>query len=204
MTTQRAMARQERCELADFLATLTPADWSVASLCAGWTVKEVVSHVYSYEELGVAGLVRRFAQGRIVHANQVGVEDYASWSTDRLVALARDHVEPRGLTAAFGGMIALVDGTIHHQDIRRPLGQPRHIPEERLLRVLRLTVGNPRLGVPLRIRGVRLCADDLNWSHGRGAEVTGRAEALLMAMAGRAAVLGELSGPGVPILASRL
>jgi hypothetical protein len=32
-------------------------------------------------------------------------------------------------------MIALVDGTIHHQDIRRTLHRPRVIPVERLERI---------------------------------------------------------------------
>ena len=29
-------------------------------------------------------------------------------------------------------MIALVDGTIHHQDIRRTLGRPRDVPADRI------------------------------------------------------------------------
>jgi uncharacterized protein (TIGR03083 family) len=40
--TVRALARQERAEFADFLDTLTPKQWSAASLCEGWTVRDVV------------------------------------------------------------------------------------------------------------------------------------------------------------------
>ncbi|MGH3432566.1 MAG: hypothetical protein ACRDQB_06995, partial [Thermocrispum sp.] len=36
--------------------------------------------------------------------------------------------EPRGLTAGFGGRIGVLDGMIHQQDVRRPLGLPRTIP----------------------------------------------------------------------------
>jgi uncharacterized protein (TIGR03083 family) len=101
-------------------------------------------------------------------------------------------------------MIALVDGTIHHQDIRRPLGQPRTIPAERLQRVLEAVPSNPRLGAGRRIRGLRLHATDIDWSHGNGPEVAGPGEALLMAITGRRSVVDELTGPGQPTLAARL
>jgi len=101
-------------------------------------------------------------------------------------------------------MIALVDGTIHHQDIRRSLGRPRTVPADRLERVLGLVPGNPRLGAGRRIRGLRLRANDVDWAHGRGPEVTGPGEALLMAMSGRPAALGDLDGAGLGTLAERL
>ena len=199
-----AMARQERAEFAEFLATLTPQQWSAPTLCTEWNVKDVVAHVISYEELGVGGLIKRFAKGRVVRANQVGVDEYSRLSPVQLVEFLGAHLQPQGLTAGFGGMIALVDCTIHHQDIRRPLGLPRAIPADRLHRVLQLTRGNPRLGVPRLIRGLRLRANDIDWSTGSGPEVVGAGEALLLAMAGRPAVLGELNGDGRQILASRI
>jgi uncharacterized protein (TIGR03083 family) len=198
------MARAERADLAEFLATLTPQDWEAPSLCTRWSVKDVVAHVISYEELGAAGLLKRFAKGWIVRANQVGVDEFASLSPEQLLRFLRDHLQPRGLTAGFGGMIALVDGTIHHQDIRRSLGRPRDIPADRLMRVLGLVPGNPRLGAGRRIRGLRLRANDTDWTHGRGPEVTGPGEALLMAMSGRHAAVADLTGPGLDTLAARL
>jgi hypothetical protein len=44
----------------------------------------------------------------------------------------------------------------------------------------------------------------MEWSHGRGPEVHGSGEALLMAMAGRADALRDLDGPGKAKLARRL
>ncbi|OHV06659.1 maleylpyruvate isomerase family mycothiol-dependent enzyme [Mycobacterium talmoniae] len=199
------MARAERGDLAAFLATLSPEQWTAPSLCAGWTVKDVVAHMISYEELHVLGLIKRFAKGRVVHANQVGVDEFSSLTPQQLLEFLNNHLHPRGLTAGFGGMIALVDGTIHHQDIRRPLGQPRTIPADRLQRVLQLVPGNPRLGAGRRIRGLHLHATDVNWTHGSGGpEVIGTGEALLLAMTGRRSVVDELSGAGVPVLAGRL
>jgi uncharacterized protein (TIGR03083 family) len=202
--TLMSMARAERADLAAFLATLTPQQWATPSLCTGWTVKDVVAHMISYEELGAMGLIKRFVKGRIVRANEVGVDEFAPRSPQQLLEFLRNHLTPQGLTAGFGGMIALVDGTIHHQDIRRTLGQPRTIPADRLKRVLGLVPGNPRLGAGRRIRGLRLRATDIDWAHGHGPEVIGPGEALLMAMAGRPAALADLAGPGHATLAARL
>ncbi|MGA5542147.1 maleylpyruvate isomerase family mycothiol-dependent enzyme [Mycobacterium sp. NPDC051198] len=198
------LACAERTDLADFLATLTPEQWRTESLCAGWTVKDVVAHVISYDELNIAGLLKRFAKGRIVRANEIGVAEYAAMSTDELLAFLYRHLRPQGLTAGFGGMIGLVDGTVHHQDIRRALGRPRVVPAQRLQRILPLVPGNPRLGAGRRIRGLRLRADDIEWVHGDGPEVTGHGEALLLAMTGRRQAAEELTGPGVATLLSRL
>ncbi|OBF10607.1 DinB family protein [Mycobacterium sp. ACS4054] len=202
--TLMSMARDERADLAEFLATLTPQQWDAPSLCTRWTVKDVVAHMISYEELGALGLLKRFAKGWVVRANQVGVDEFADLSPQQLLDFLRAHLEPRGLTAGFGGMIALVDGTIHHQDIRRALDRPRTVPADRLERVLGLVPGNPRLGAGRRIRGLHLRATDIDWAHGRGPEVTGPGEALLMAMSGRPAALAELDGPGLDTLAGRL
>ncbi|NKZ13265.1 maleylpyruvate isomerase family mycothiol-dependent enzyme [Mycolicibacterium septicum DSM 44393] len=198
------LARDERTDLAEFLATLTPEQWHAESLCAGWTVKDVVAHVVSYEELNLAGLLKRFAKGRVVHANEVGVAEYSTMSTDELLEFLNRHLRPQGLTAGFGGMIGLVDGTVHHQDIRRALGRPRTVPAQRLQRILPLVPGNPRLGAGRRIKGLRLRANDIEWEHGSGPEVTGTGEALLLAMTGRRQAAEELAGTGAATLLSRL
>jgi uncharacterized protein (TIGR03083 family) len=207
MASQRSMmdlAYAERRDLAAYLRTLSDADWQAASLCAGWSVRDVVSHVVSYEELSTFGLLRRFARGRIVHANEVGVRDFASYTPTELLNFLEAHLRPQGLTSGFGGMIGLVDGTVHHQDIRRALGHPRTIPTERLERILPAVPGNPRLGAGKRIRGLHLRATDVDWEHGTGPEVIGTGEALLMTMTGRRDALDELSGPGQPAVAARL
>jgi uncharacterized protein (TIGR03083 family) len=198
------MACDERSDLAAFLETLTPLEWNAPSLCDRWTVKDVVAHVVSYEELTPFGLVKRFAKGRVVRANEVGVREFAPMSPQELMEFLRRHLRPKGLTAGFGGMIALVDGTVHHQDIRRALGDARTVPVERLERILPLVPTNPRLGAGRRMRGLRLTATDVAWQHGDGPEVSGTGEALLMAMTGRQDAVNELGGPGQATLAGRI
>lgn len=202
----RFLAKAERADLADLLESLTPEQWSTPSLCDGWSVRDVVAHVYSYEGLGIGGLVARFVTGGLLpdRVNAAGVAKLANQPVEALAGLARDHLEPQGLTSLFGGRIALTDGLIHHQDIRRPLNLPRKIPPDRLRPALDFALTAPTLRARKRVRGLRLVATDLDWEAGTGKAVEGPAEALLLAIAGRPIVISELAGPGQPILAARL
>ena len=201
-----SLARDERTELAELLAGLTPEQWDAPTLCEQWRVREVVAHVYSYEDLGWGWLAVRMltAGGNVDRANAAGVADHASESAEELLARAREHIQPTGLTAMMGGRIALTDGMIHQQDIRRPLRLPRHIPDERLIAALETARSAPTLSAGKLIRGLTLRATDLEWSTGTGPEVEGSGEALLMAMAGRRGIAAELSGSGVTTLAERM
>ncbi|MBB4689720.1 maleylpyruvate isomerase family mycothiol-dependent enzyme [Amycolatopsis jiangsuensis] len=201
----RRFAREERADFADFLDTLRPQQWAEPTLCTGWTVRDVVAHVVSYDEIGARGLVRRFARGKLSldRANALGHEEYRARPPEDLVAVLRRNPQPRGLTAAFGGMIGFLDGLIHQQDIRRPLGLPRTIPPERLYAALRVLLFAIPVGAARRLPGLRAVATDLDWSAGRGAEVRGPAEAVLLALAGRRAATTDLAGPGLELLVSR-
>lgn len=200
------LARQERSELADFLEQLTPEQWEVRSLCSRWRVRDVAAHVISYEEHGKVDLLRRLGRARLRFGelNDVGLAEYADLDTRQLIAFLRSHLDPQGPTARFGGRVGLVDALVHQQDIRRPLGMPRTIPQERLLHALAFAVTAPPLRGFWNARGVRLVATDLDWSRGRGPEARGTAEAALMVLAGRAGVAQELAGPGADVLRRRL
>ena len=202
----RRRARDERADLAAFLATLSPGRWQAPTLCAQWRVRDVVAHVISYDDLDVRGVLAVAARGRLSlgRINAAALERYQTRSPQQLLALLTGHLQPRGLAAALGGRVALVETLIHHQDIRRALGRPRHIPAERLLPALRLAMIAPDIAGPWRIRGVRLVATDLRFTGGAGPQVRGPAEALLMAIAGRRGVVSELTGPGQAKLARRI
>jgi len=202
----RRRARDERADLAAFLATLSPGRWQAPTLCAQWRVRDVVAHVISYDDLDVRGVLAVAARGRLSlgRINAAALERYQTRSPQQLLALLTGHLQPRGLAAALGGRVALVETLIHHQDIRRALGRPRHIPAERLLPALRLAMIAPDIAGPWRIRGVRLVATDLRFTAGAGPQVRGPAEALLMAIAGRRGVVSELTGPGQAKLARRI
>ncbi len=63
---------------------------------------------------------------------------------------------------------------------------------------------NLLIGSKRRIAGLALKANDLDWQTGAGPVVTGPALSLVLAMTGRAAALGDLSGDGVATLRSRM
>ncbi len=199
------LAADERADLADFLDTLTPEQWSAPSLCEGWSVRDVVAHVVSYEELGPAGILARRVKGW-GHGgpNEVGRAEYARRSPTELVAFLRTHLTPHGITALFGGGVGLTDGLIHHQDIRRALNRPRTVPADRARPALDFALRSPKLPSRKNTRGLQLRATDLDWQQGSGPEVAGPAEALLMVIAGRPDALDDLDGPGVPALAERM
>ena len=205
MTSTKEMARDEREAFASLLDGLTPQQWNTPTLCELWTVREVAIHTVSYDELSTAGLVGRFLKGRLNtdRINAIGVADYSDRSPQQITVLIRSYAQPHGLTGGFGGKIALTDGMIHQQDIRRSIGLPRTIDPERLRTALNFARFAPTIRGAWRARGVRLVASDLDWSHGRGPEVRGPGEALLMAMAGRRAALDDLDGPGKAKLAQQ-
>lgn len=200
------LARAERADLLALLSELAPHQWDGPTLCTGWRVRDVVAHMISYEGLGRRELFRLFAKGRFHpgRVNDLGVAERRDAGPDELLTLLEQRLEPDGLTTGFGCRVALLDAMIHQQDIRRPLGAPRTIPAERLLPALEFARFAPPIGAFWRARGLRLVATDLDWTAGRGPEVQGPAEALLMAIAGRRDVAGELTGPGQPTLAARI
>ena len=202
----RRLARDERADLAAFLTTLTPQQWQAPTLCARWRVRDVVAHVISYDNLDARALIAvavraRFRPGRI---NDTALTRYDQHTPEQLLALLTGNLQPRGQPAALGGRAGLVETLIHHQDIRRALGQPRAIPAERLRPALHTALIAPDIAKPWPLRGVRLVATDLRFSFGIGPPAEGPAEAILMTIAGRPAAISELSGPGQATLAARI
>ena len=200
------LAEEERTALLTLLRGLTAAQWEARSLCPKWRVRDVATHVVSYEELSPPTLVATFLRGglRVKGVNEVALKRYEHLGPEAVIDLVARNVRPRGLTSGFGGGIALTDATIHHQDIRRALHLPRRIPAARLVPVLDFALRAPTLPAHRNAKGITLTATDLDWTSGQGPEVRGPAEALLMAIAGRRQALGELDGPGLQTLRSRV
>lgn len=203
MLSVRLHAERERAAFADFLAILTPEQWSSPSLCEGWSVRDVVAHTLAYltqsrTELFIGMTRNRWDVDRL---NGQRLKRYVQTGPDQLVELMRRGAEPSGAGALYGGRVALIECLIHQQDVRRPLGIQRAIPTDRLSLSLNYARVSPVIGGAWRTRGLRLTATDMDWSAGRGPQVRGTGEALLLAMTGRlASVVNELDGPGVPLL----
>jgi uncharacterized protein (TIGR03083 family) len=193
---------RERTELLALLESLTPEEWEAPSLCSGWRVRDVVAHVVAYDRFAPS-LVRHFVRARF-SVDRVNIRTAAAWSsrsTDELLARLGANLLPGGITRLIGWRVALQDAVIHQQAVRRPLGRPRTIPAERVAGVLECLVDPPALtGLQSRAPSVRVEATDIAWTWGDGSLISGRGEALMMALAGRESVVDELTGPGVSLL----
>jgi uncharacterized protein (TIGR03083 family) len=200
------LAEEERADLLALLRALTPTQWDAPSLCTEWRVRDVATHIVSYDELSKAATVAIFLRGglRTGRVNDVALIRYRGLNPGGIVDLVARHQRPNGLPSGFKGGIALTDGTIHQQDIRRALDLPRTIPEHRLVPALTFSLGAPTLPSKGNAKGLKLVATDVDWTAGAGPEVIGPGEALLMAAAGRAQAIDDLTGDGLPTLRRRV
>jgi uncharacterized protein (TIGR03083 family) len=180
--------RAERERLCALLTDLSPEQWEVSSLCAGWRVREVVAHVtmpFRTTSLGfLAGMARAgFSFNR--YADRDARATARMLSGNDLVDLLRRNTDhpwqpPRG-----GQVGALSHDVIHGLDVTEPLGLPA-APPERIATVLAST--SPRqvryFGVDLT--GRRLTASDADVTVGEGAQVhTMPAKDVLLVLTGR-------------------
>jgi uncharacterized protein (TIGR03083 family) len=196
----------EREALADDLASLTDEQWATASLCPGWSVRDVLGHVIATAKMTqgafFAGMARAGFRFNDMSNTRIAAEATVA-PADGLAELRRhltDTTHPPGPVEAMLG-----EAVVHGEDIRRPLGIKRAYPPEAVTRAADFfRRSNLLSGSKRRTAGLRLRADDLEWAAGGGPEVTGPALSLLMAMTGRAAALDDLSGEGVTTLRSRM
>ena len=205
MDTWPAVA-EERLVLAEVLAGLTPEQWETPSLCGAWTARAVATHLLLPLVSGVRGFVPDLvrARGRFDRASERGVaRAMEQLTTAQVVAGLRAQAGNRYRPPTMPSSTPLTEVLVHGQDILVPLGIDFRRPVERWEVALGfLTSAAARRGyVHGRLPGVRLVAAETEWTHGSGPEVYGPARALGLTLAGRDARLGELSGPGAPLLA---
>jgi uncharacterized protein (TIGR03083 family) len=199
---------QERLSLADLLETLTDAEWDLPSLCDGWRVKDVAAHVALAPQPPNAWgmLVEGFrAHGSFHKLNHDVSVRHANRPGADLVGELRQRAASRRLPKVTNYRNILYDILVHGQDIAIPLGRQREMPKEAA------RAGADRvwtMGWPFwarhRLKGFRLTATDVDWTAGRGEDVHGPIDAVLLLLTGRTVSLPRLSGPGSTALATRL
>src|SRR5918999_4187924 len=202
-----AAVAAERHRVADLVADLTDEEWTTPSLCAAWTVRDVLAHLTVTTRLTVPRLVRAAvrARGRFDRvAVDLAAQRAAAYSTDELVAQLRDSA---GSTRRFPGSTPrdpLMDLVVHGQDIARPLGRRHGSPPDVVADCLAYVAVNRFMGGPRRLAGVRLVSTATGWTLGDGAELRGPDVDLLLVAAGRRAGLDALEGPRVAGGSARL
>ena len=173
-------------QLAHLLDDFDEAQWRTPSLCADWTVREVVGHLITPFAWGTTKFLRRFVVGGCnVHKTMSqAAKQLAQRPTSTLVGTLRAHAETRLAPPGLGPEASLIDIVMHTQDICRPLGIPQSVDGDRARCILDFLVSWHGykawvLTDPRWIAGLRLAPDDLDWVWG-GAEVRGTAAAVMM------------------------
>ena len=177
------------------------------SRCSLWRIRDVLAHVTEGAQgaFGVGAIVGGMLRYGFNHNQWVAVDGQQRGQQDPAVVLdALRHAATRQAQPRTRLVRGLTHVLVHGQDICRPLGITRHLPEAHLIPVAEFVKDDVHIfGAKKRIAGLRLAATDMDWSHGTGPEVTGPAEALVMLMAGRLIALDDLSGEGKPTLVAR-
>jgi len=202
---ERLVAGARRAGLAADLADLTGPQWAAPSLCAGFTVRQVLAHLTAGASLSpvrwLAGVIRcRFDFDKQVAmrlAEQLGATPAETLARFRRVVTST--IKPPLPTAAMLG-----ETIVHAEDIRRPLGIHRDYPISTLTQLASYYQGTdlPVL-TKRRIAGLRLQASDGPFATGSGPLVSGSTLALVMAMAGRVTYCDELDGDGAATIRAR-
>ena len=202
-----AAVKAERHHLCDFLEQLDDADWTTASLCSAWNVREVVAHltITTRATVGFVAMAALKARGNFDRMTADVARDRASrFTAAELVQQLRESAESSRRMPGSGPMDPLMDLLVHGQDIARPLHRCHPVRTDVAAPVLTYVAGNRLLGGPERLAGLGLVATDAGWTSGEGPQVRGSAADLLLVAAGRPAGLDGLTGPGVDRLAERL
>lgn len=195
----------ERKALAEDLATLGEDQWSKPSLCSRWTVWDVVAHMTATARITPAAFFGKMLTSRFSLSTLQDKDIAVQRGDSPADALARFEAVLSSCRHPPGPADTMLGETIvHAEDIRRSLGFRHEYPAGAVVQVADFYQGsNLILGAKRRIEGLTLQATDTSWSHGTGPTVSGPVIALVLAMTGRKAVAGELSGDGVATLMGR-
>jgi uncharacterized protein (TIGR03083 family) len=196
---------------AEVLRGLTEAQWDHPSLCDGWRVRDVIGHMVSGSEFGLAALPRKLIGARFSldrAAARLAVQVAGSRPAAQLLEdWVRYETAPKaqGFARTLKPRDVMLDHAVHSIDMLRPLGIDRPSSPVRLRAALDAAPevkGGARSEA--RAAGLSLVAVDVDWAGGDGPEVRGRAEDLLLALCGRPAGLAGLAGDGVGALRTRI
>jgi uncharacterized protein (TIGR03083 family) len=211
MTDHNRLRLEELAAISEFAHGLSEQQWDHPSLCEGWRVRDVISHMCVGYTTPLATTVAKLARRGfdVPRASKEESITFGSTHTPAEILEVFDGIHRlqirKGITRFIKPTESLVDHVVHHQDMRRPLGVPRPMPTERLRAALEAAPSlGGFVGAKKRAAGLRLVAPDVDWSHGSGPEVQGAGEAVLLALTGRRVALDELSGEGVETLRARV
>jgi uncharacterized protein (TIGR03083 family) len=186
---------EQRADLADFLDTLSPAQWATPSLCPGWTVREVAAHITQANSSRARLVIEAIRSGFRFNSMTYGYARRDTRTPAELTAALRAMVGVRRRPPGTAVADPLMDVLVHGQDIAIPLGMRRTMP------IPAAIVAAERLWsmrFPFRpsrsFRDVAFTATDAPFAVGQGQPVSGPIQDIVLVFAGRNAGLAGLSG----------
>jgi uncharacterized protein (TIGR03083 family) len=194
--------REERRDLRRFLEGLTAEQWRLDSLCAGWSVRDVVAHLVGWDDLLLYRSRREHLHALLRFSALYAMSLASMTLVNRRIQSRTSGLTPGELLRRFAAEDSpelkwLFDGTnpgahlaehvIHGLDIRHALGAPRHVAADHLVVALNGVTKLPgvRWSAWRQLRRRRWEATDVDWRAGRGEVVSAPADAILMTLAGR-------------------
>jgi uncharacterized protein (TIGR03083 family) len=202
-----ARVARERAALLDVLDGLGAEQWRTPSLCAGWSVRDLVVHLLMPYEVSTPRFLLMMLRARFDFDRAADRWARTDPRSPSAVADALRNTQNRTFSVPGAPAEAeLSHLVIHAQDVYLPLGVPSPTePQNAAIALDQLTSPRARGAIPPGILdGVTFVATDTDWRHGDGPEVSGPARALLSTIAGRSGALPELTGNGVVHVRARL
>lgn len=181
------LVHAERRALIEDLEALTEDQWIQPSLCAGWTVHDVVAHLVDVAESTRLGFARDMVRAGFDfdRQNERGISRVKTTPAETLARLTR--AADRTTTPLAPIDTRIVEEIVHGEDIRRPLGLTRDYPADAVERALRQQVRTSTKfgGAKELVDGLKLQATNIDLTIGEGREIQATAIELLMACSGR-------------------
>jgi uncharacterized protein (TIGR03083 family) len=188
----------QRRALTDQLEDLSDDEWRQPSLCAEWTVRDVVAHL-TLQHVAVGTAVRDVvrARGNVHRAIRDVATAKAVEPTGALIAEIRGHIGSRRHVPFMTDHEALIDVLVHGQDIMVPLGRRHDVPPHAAAAAAARIWSRPSLFRAMKgLRGYAFVATDADFRAGAGPLVEGPVDAILLLLTGRRVGLSRLAGPG--------
>jgi uncharacterized protein (TIGR03083 family) len=196
----------ERLALVSDLHSLTPEQWETPSLCAGWSVRDVLAHMTATAKMTPGRFLGQLIGSgfRFNAVQEKGVAAERGRDGSDTLAEFETHISaethPPGPVDTWVGEVV-----VHSLDIRRPLGIQHTYADAALTRAADFyRKSNLLIGAKRRAEGLTLRATDVDWKAGTGPEVSGPLPSIILAITGRRAGLSDLSGEGIASLTQRI
>ena len=193
MTDLMPMIHAERQSMADYLATLAPEQWTAPTWCDKWNVQQVTGHLVAAAKITAphffGGIIKSgFSFNKFVEKDLI---TYAAGSPSDVLGRFKSIVtsirKPPG-----PAYVALGEVMVHGEEIRRAVGaHGDHATESLTTLAEKYKTSGAPLRAKKRLVGLRLVANDVDWSTGAGPEVSGPCMSLILAMVGRTGALAD-------------